>query len=270
MSLQIKILTLKSIIRRLTGIDLSNYKDDFIERRLHMRMSLLGIKTIDEYIRYINTHPNEVHKLLEALAINVSEFFRDGARVWNRFADIIRSLTEQSRFLRIWSAGCAHGEEPYTISIILHEILGSKLPQYMITIYATDIDVDALRKAQEGVYSFNQVKNVPPSLLSKYFLKEGDKYRIKPSVKKLVRFLRHDLLRDPPLRFIDFLVCRNVLIYFSRDAQVTVLRKFYEALKDRGYLMLGLSEAIFGELEKLFVPIDISAKIYAKRRDVAE
>jgi len=256
----------KEIVGRIKGMDISGYKDDFVARRIRARIIALGLETLGEYIRYLQRNPSEADKLLDSLSINVSEFFRD-PWVWDVLKDIFKRIIAEKKIkvLRIWSAGCSKGEEPYSISILLHEILGKRISEYSITIYATDIDRDALRSAEKGIYNISSLRNLSKSLLEKYFIKIGPAtYMVKPEVKKLVKFKRHDMIKDLPFMFMDAIFCRNVLIYFSRDLQEKVLRKFHMALRTGGILILGASEYAFGDALKMFKPLNTRARIFMK------
>ncbi len=256
----------KQIIGNVKSMDVSGYKDDFVARRIKARMIALGIKSYSEYLRYLQSNRSEVDKLLDSLSINVSEFFRD-PWVWNVLSTILKKIifSKKIKVVRIWSAGCSKGEEPYTISILLHEILGSKIKEYSITIYATDIDKDALKWGEKGVYEESSLKNVSKALLRKYFVKIGPTtYIVKPEIKRIIKFRRHDMIKDPPYMFLDAVFCRNVLIYFNKELQESVLRKFHYALREGGILVLGASEYIFGNVLKLFKPLNTRARIFLK------
>ena len=255
---------IKSLVKRIKGIDITGYKDDFLLRRVRARMLALGINSIESYIRYLRNNPSEIDKLLDALSINVSEFFRD-PWVWDKVRKILEQLISSKNIVRIWSAGCSRGEEPYTISIIVNEILSNKKGFKKVTIYATDIDKEAIKEAMEGVYSISALKNVPKHLLYKYFEKVGlTKYRVKDIVKSIVKFKHHDLIKDPPLLFMDMIFCRNVLIYFNKELQSKVIKKFHRSLNSRGYLVLGISEYLPEDLRGLFEVYDLKSRIFRK------
>ncbi len=257
----------KELVRRYSGTDISGYKDDFLYRRIRARMLALNLRSLNDYVTYLRRNPKEVKELLNNISINVSEFFRD-PWVWEEVKKILIKVIESKkplRTLRLWSAGCSKGEEPYTISIILHELLGPKIRNYLITIYATDIDHEALEEASKGVYRINSLRNVPPQLRMKYFEKVGPGlYMVKPEIKQYVKFRRHDLIRDPPLPFMDMVFCRNVLIYFSKELQNKVLLKLWRSLRVGGYLVLGASEYLTGEVVNYFKPVSIRARIFVK------
>ena len=259
---------LKLVIRKRLGIDLSGYKDGFLRRRVYTRMMACRTSTIHEYIKILESSVEERRRLLDALAINVSRFFRDPA-VWKVVIDKVltnslRTALDNNRRLHIWSAGCAHGQEPYTIAIIIHELakrLGGLPP---VKIYATDIDQDALRKARQASYTRAEVADVPLSLLREYFDHADGFFKVKEQVKRLVVFKRHDLIKEPPLNFINIIFCRNVIIYFDKPTQYRVFRSFYKSLIPPAYLVLGATEVLTNEASALFKVVDSYARIYRK------
>ncbi|OYT48304.1 MAG: chemotaxis protein CheR [Desulfurococcales archaeon ex4484_42] len=258
----------KNLLRKYGGIDITGYKDDFIMRRIKARMIALNLKDIDDYIDYLRYNlKKEIIELLNSISINVSEFFRD-PWVWETLRKyVLRVLQSKDvlRVVRIWSAGCSRGEEPYSMAILISELLNDDIKKYTIAIYATDIDKEALSYARRGVYHLNSLRNVPKNILSKYFVPLGDDlYAVKPEIKKMVRFQYHDLTKDPPLPYMDVVLCRNVLIYFSKELQCKVLLNLYKSLKPGGYLVLGASEYLNDELRTYFRPIDLRARIFIK------
>ena len=264
---RIPVYEVKLLIKKMRGLDITGYKDDFVARRIRARMLALGIRDPREYLRYLRRNPSEVDKLVDNLSINVSEFFRD-PWIWPKVQELIEKAINEKRTstLRIWSAGCSRGEEPYTISIIVHEILGERINNYLISIYATDIDMGAINYAIKGIYHYNSLKNMPYRLLVKYFERmQGDYYKIKAHVKSIVKFHYHDLIRDPPLLFMDMVFCRNVLIYFSKELQERIFKKFYTSLRKGGYLVLGTSEYLTENSLKLFEVLDPRARIFVKK-----
>jgi chemotaxis protein methyltransferase CheR len=262
---------LKRKIWERTGLDCSKYKDSYLKRRIGVRLKANGLSSYWEYRKFLEKNPTEYDSLLDAIAINVSEFFRD-VETFDAFKSAVlpQLLSEkkrrQSKILRIWSAGCSFGEEPYTIGIILKEVLGAELSNFLISIHATDFDENALRMAREGIYGASSLKNVDKVVLSKYFLaKEGDgKYQIKDDVKRLVKFKRHELISGKKFSYFDVIFCRNVMIYFSKELQSRLLLDFYDALNDGGYLILGRTEMMIGEAKEKFSCENIRERIYRK------
>ena len=260
---------LKAMLKRRLGIDLSGYKDQFIKRRVYARMLTCNVRSVSRYLRLLERSVEERKSFLDALSINVSCFFRD-SYVWETVKEkVLRKVIEDKIWkkgrIQIWSAGCSHGQEPYTIAILLLELakeLGTLPP---VTIYATDIDGDALERAKTGVYPPSEVRNVPPQLLRAYFRWMDGKYKVRDDVKGFVRFRRHDLITQPPLRFSHVIFYRNVQIYLSKECQLKVLRNFYTSLNPPGYLILGTSETISEEAKDLFEPVSTYARIYKKK-----
>jgi chemotaxis protein methyltransferase CheR len=212
---------------------------------------------------------SEYDRLFDALTINVTNFFRDKStyRVIKETVvpELVSSKKKQGRkIIRVWSAGCASGEEPYSMAILFHKILGDKINDFLISIHATDIDEVSLDKAKSGEYEAGAVSEVDETILKRYF-KRNLKYELKEEIKQMVMFTRHDLISDRPLAHLDVILCRNVLIYFSRDLQMRLFDKFCEALNRGGYLILGKTESLAGESAGLFQPVNIRERIYRKK-----
>jgi len=223
------------------------------------------VESYREYMRLLDDE--EYEKLFEALTINLSYFFRDGTTFEALRDKVLRPLLREkaeqgSRLVRVWSAGCAGGEEPYSVAILFHELLGGELQNWRIRILATDLDAGALEKARRGVYDEFSFRGMDPRYLRRYFdpVSQGE-YAIKPQVAALVKFERHDLIADPPPRRLDLILCRNVLIYFSREQQGRLLKTFHRALNDRGYLVIGKTEVL---MARLFKPLNLKERIYVK------
>ncbi|MHC1610227.1 MAG: CheR family methyltransferase [Candidatus Methanospirareceae archaeon] len=263
---------LKKKICDRTGVDCSNYKDNYLKRRIGLRMKAMGFDedSYDEYSRFLDENPDECKSLIEEITINVTEFFRD-IETFDAFRDevlpelLAEKRERKSRILRIWSAGCSIGEEPYTISIILHERLGSELNNWLISIHATDIDEKALRAARAGIYESQALRNMSKYQISRYFDADGDgRYRIKEEVKHLVRFQRHDLFSERKFSHFDVIFCRNVIIYFRKEFQNQLLLDFYNALNRGGYLILGRTETMTEGVGEKFVCVNRRERIYKK------
>ncbi len=258
------------------GFDFRQYKTSMLKRRLARRLTTTGSGTYLDYARRLDTNPEEYKKLFDDLTINVSHFFRNPLTFELLHKVVLPEMIEYKQrsmdnTIRIWSAGCAHGEEPYSIAILLIELLGKNLKNYNITIYATDIDTDALENAKNGKYSDDSVVEVKKGLLDRYFHCDGN-YRIKEQVKELVDFSYHDLTSEKSIAPInsvfanfDLILCRNVLIYFSRALQDKVFNKFTKNLNKNGYLVLGEAETRSDDMKNNFVCVDSLNKIYQKR-----
>jgi chemotaxis protein methyltransferase CheR len=233
-------------------------------------MHVKGISSYAEYAHYLDKNPAEFKELLDALTINVSEFFRDPT-VWEAFrtsivpAIIKEKIRTPQRELKIWSAGCADGEEPYTIAVSVIDALSYNLRAFKIEIVATDVDLQSLDRARRGAYSPARLRLVRDSVLQRFFTPaDGGNLRISDEVKRLVTFQSHDLFTLPPSLPFDVISCRNVMIYFSPELQQTVFRNFHQALSPSGYLILGKVETPVGEYGTLFKCVDLEEHIYQK------
>jgi chemotaxis protein methyltransferase CheR len=252
------------------GINCAGYKDDFLKRRLEGRMRTLGLASYADYAYYIEKHPSEFTDLYDALTINVSEFFRD-ITVWDALRrDILPPLVREKlasgrKQLKIWSAGIADGEEPYTQAILILETLAYLSRSFRIEVLGTDIDLPSLTRAQRGIYPPARLKLVSKPILQRYFLPNKDgTFSISQNVKDLVTFKSHDLFTPPPSNDFDIISCRNVIIYFSRELQEQLLRNFYNALQPNGHLILGKVETLVGESTPLFASVNLAERIYRK------
>ena len=260
---------LKRVIQHRIGVDLSGYKDDFIRRRVYSRMLSCNVKDINQYLKLLEKNDEEKRRFLDSLDINVSQFFRD-LFVWRIVREkvvkeLMKHMISRKTSIKIWSAGCAHGQEPYTIAMIVSDVCRELNINPSVKIYATDIDDDALKKAKLGFYKQEEVKDVPYFFLKEYFQPEGGGYRVKSEIRNLVFFRKHDLISDPPLLFVNTIFCRNVFIYFSREKQKNVLLKFYQCLYKPAYLILGATENLWTEENSMFEVVDNRAKIYRKK-----
>lgn len=235
-------------IRRERGFDGHQYKRNFLERRLSVRMRARGANSYRAYQALLDRDPHEYPRLMSTLTINLSYFFRDGEVFLSIRDDLLsrliaRRAAKGQRHLTIWSAGCAGGEEPYSLAILLWELLGSELTQWRVKLLATDIDQEVLQKACDGRFSQFSFRGVSEAFLMPYFVRDGPDHLIRPELKRLVTFRHHDLLSDPPPAGpFDLILCRNVLIYFSRQRQGQILSTFHEALGPDGHLVLGKTE----------------------------
>lgn len=230
-------------VHRFFSIDLSLYKEAQMRRRLTSLRNKRGYKNFDSYFNALKQDKELREEFIDRITINVSEFYRNPKR-WDVLREkVFPKLIEQSRGrkLTIWSAACSTGEEPYSLSIMLHE----HFSRVDASIIATDIDEKALEKARQGIYHEQALKDLPPNKKSKYFTFKNDKYYINDSLKRIITFKKHDLLKDPYPQNVDLIVCRNVLIYFTDDAKDIIYRKISEALADHGILFVGSTEQIF-------------------------
>jgi len=228
-------------IKKKTGIDLAQYKEAQMKRRLTTLRAKHGYGSFEAYLAALNADVRLMNEFLDRMTINVSEFWRNPSR-WSALEQrFIPEMLKENARLKLWSAACSTGEEPYTIAMILAELGALE----RTTLLATDLDVKVLEKAQAGVYPERSVREVPPSYMAKYVTKAGDDYRIAEQLKKAVRFQRHNLLLDPFGGGFDLIVCRNVMIYFTEDAKTKLYHRFADALRPGGMLFVGSTEQIF-------------------------
>lgn len=251
--------TLLNYIKRSRGFDLTAYKRTSLVRRLNKRLQATGMNSFADYIDFLEVHPDEFSRLFDTVLINVTNFFRDTSS-WDYIRnDIIPTLLEKKTHdaqIRVWSTGCASGEEAYTLAMVLAEALGPVRFRERVKIYASDVDDDALTQAR-------QVTAIPPDLLEKYFDRVDHRYVFDKDLRRSVIFGRHDLIQDAPISRIDLLLCRNVLMYFNIDAQARVLSRFHFALRDSGFLFLGKAEMLFTH-SNLFRPYDLKRRVFTR------
>lgn len=222
-------------------IDLKAYKPTQLHRRILSLMSRVGVNSVEEYIELLKRDKEQRQKFLDFITINVSEFFRN-PEIFNDLKDKIKiELLPKNKRLKIWSAACSIGAEPYSIAMILDELA----PAGRHTILATDIDSTILERAKRGEYSESEIKNVGKERLERYFNKQGDKYVINNKIKNMVTFKKHDLILDRYDTDFDLIVCRNVIIYFNGDIKDKIYKKFSESLNKHGLLFVGATESIY-------------------------
>src|SRR3989440_11858154 len=235
-------------VSRQASIDFRPYKTTTILRRIGRRMTITHNRTMQDYLEYLKAHPEEVGELVKAFLINVTQFFRDpDAFVALRndiLPQIIAQARERDRVLRIWTAGCATGEEPYSLAMILTDLLEAELPEWSVKIFATDLSETVINFARRGLYAENVLSGVPTAYRDRYFERADHGYRITKSLRQIVIFGQQDLTRSAPFPRIDLLLCRNVLIYFTPELQDYVLTQFSFSLMPGGYLFLGKAETV--------------------------
>ncbi|WP_062198261.1 CheR family methyltransferase [Massilibacterium senegalense] len=239
-------------INRKTGIDLSQYKEAQMKRRLISLYEKKGYKNFQEF--YVAMSKDQVlfDEFLERMTINVSEFYRNKNR-WDVLENkILPEMLQSNRTLKIWSAACSTGEEPYTIAMILSKFL----PMSKIKVLATDLDKTVIERAKAGVYTARSLQEVPKEMVQKYFHKDGISYQISDDIKRTVTFREQNLLADRYDQGFDLIVCRNVMIYFTDDAKDILYRKFNQALKVGGVFFVGSTEQIFNPQKYGFEIID--------------
>jgi two-component system CheB/CheR fusion protein len=249
------------------GFDFTGYKRSTLMRRINRRMTARGLQSISEYRDHLELEPDEFSRLFDSLLINVTGFFRDPS-AWEALRDevlpgLVLAAKGNNRPIRIWSAGCATGEEAYTLAIMLAEALGPEGFSSRVKIYATDLDEDALQQARAGTYSERQVADVPEELRAKYFEPVTMRYSFSRDLRRQVIFGRNDLTKDAPISRVDLLVARNTLMYFTAEAQARIIRKFYFALANPGYLFLGKAEMLLSHGDR-FEPVDLRKRLFRK------
>jgi two-component system, chemotaxis family, CheB/CheR fusion protein len=254
-------------LHRDRGVDFRSYKRPTILRRLGRRMAATNCETLDEYSRYVEEHPGEYRQLIGAFLIKVTEFFRDPELFDYLREDVLPGLIEEAREeenqLRIWSAGCATGEEAYSLAILASEVLGREAGLFNVRIFATDIDEDAVRFARRGLYPPSALKGLSEEQIRRYFIEEDGSYQVKKQIRGMIVFGEHDLAQRSPFPHVDLVVSRNVLIYFSNELQRRALQLFAYSLRDGGYLVMGKAESP-SLLDALFAPVDRHNKVYRR------
>jgi two-component system CheB/CheR fusion protein len=257
---------LLQMLRETRGFDFTGYKRSTLQRQVRRRMDARGLSSISEYRDYLELEPEEFSRLFDSLLINVTGFFRDPT-AWQALRDTVLpellAAKGPRRPIRVWSAGCATGEEAYTLAILLAEAIGIEDFISRVKIYATDLDEDALQQARAGVYTERQVAEVPEELRKKYFEPSGSRYAFRRDMRRQIIFGRNDLTRDAPISRVDLLVARNTLMYFNAETQSSIIRKFHFALTDPGFLFLGKAEMLLNHSEQ-FEPVDLRRRLFRK------
>jgi two-component system CheB/CheR fusion protein len=250
------------------GFDFAAYKRSTLARRIDKRMATIDVGSYGEYVDYLQVHPEEFGQLFNAILINVTSFFRDPETFEYLRTDVIPALLQgkgDSEQIRVWSAGCASGEECYSVAIMLAEILGPDPFRDRVKIYATDVDEEELAIARAASYTDRQMEDMPQELRTKYFDRNGSRWIFKKDFRRSVIFGRHDLLDDAPISRVDVLICRNTLMYFNHEAQARIVSRFHFALREGGYLVLGRAEMLLN-FSGWFAPVDLKQRVFLKVR----
>lgn len=245
----------KVLVKEKLNINLFLYKEEQLDRRLKSYFTRNKIDDLDEYARKIASDKAEKEKFLDYVTINVTEFYRN-PELYRDLSKVIQSRGNQN--LKIWSAACSNGAEPYSIAIMLTELGFSSF-----TIHATDLDPNIIKRAKEGIYDEIEIRSLPKDLLNKYFTKKKDKYYILDSLKKNVSFKVHDLLMDKFEKDYDLVLCRNVVIYFNADAKDMLYEKISNSIKPSGLFFVGATENIHDYTRYNFDKV--SSFIYKKK-----
>lgn len=255
------------------GIDLGNYRRQYLERRLATRMRSVGVHSYRQYLDFLDREPTEYAALLDALTINVTDFYRDKTvfEIFRR--EIVPMMIESKmqtrhRMIRVWSAGCATGEEPYSITMSFVDALGEREKDFLLTVLGTDLDPSALAKARLGIYTADKLKSIPLEHQVRYLHMHGDTFSVRPEVARHVKFRQMNLFSERPISVVDVIFCRNVFIYFSREQQAEVLEHFWGALARGGFLVLGRSEKLAPSVSGKFELYNGRERIYRKPMSV--
>ncbi len=260
---------LKRKIKDIIDFNCEFYEEKHLRRRVAIRMRALDIASYREYLKILERDRDERIKLSKVLTVNVTEFFRNPETFEVIKRDVLPELIKLklnngSRVLRMWSAGCADGKEPYSLAMLTKEVLKGR-DDLMVKIMATDIDIDSLEKARLGIYHRNELKGVRRDYIKKYFERDEDAYRIKKELRDMVTFERRDLISDRKYRVVDLILCRNVIIYFSKELKERLFMDFYDSLNMGGFLILGKTENLTGPARKKFTVYNNVERIYRKK-----
>ncbi len=253
-----------AILKKVSGIDFTNYKRTTVFRRIERRMVVTHSPSLATYVTLLGNDEEECSILVKEILIGVTNFFRDPAYFEKLKSTVVRSIVERAEEkepIRVWSAGCSTGEEAYSLAILFREVMEEQNIQRDVKIFATDVDAKAIEQAGKGIFSESIVDDVSQERLSKYFSKKNDQYHISKEIRRLIIFAPHNMLSDPPFGKLDLISCRNVMIYFQPVLQRTLFAVFHSALKSGGYLFLGKSETA-GEYSNVFRSVCSAEKIY--------
>lgn len=252
------------------GMDLGDYRRPYLERRIGARLRSVGVHTYRQYSDLLDRDSAEYDRLIDTLTINVTDFFRDKP-VWDAIRrrvvpDLIAEKSRsRSRTVRIWSAGCATGEEPYSIAMCMLDALGDDADRFLISVLGTDLDPEALAVAGRAVYTSDKLRHIPSSYQVRFTkMKGAGEFEIAPEVRKIVRLAPFNLFDESPLRVVDLVLCRNVFIYLDRARQAKVLENFLRAMGRNSYLVLGRSEKLTTQAAQSLVAVDAKERIYQK------
>jgi two-component system, chemotaxis family, CheB/CheR fusion protein len=253
-------------LKEARGFDFTGYKRSSLMRRVGRRMAQIGVPDYAEYLDHLQVHPEEFTALFNTILINVTGFFRD-AEAWDHLRlDVLPAIVaakDPEAPIRVWSAGCASGEEAYTLAMMIAEGLGPDEFRRRVKIYATDVDEEGLTQARHASYGERDIRGLPPDLLEKYFEPDAGRYTFRKDLRRSVIFGRNDLVQDAPISRIDLLVCRNALMYFNAETQARILSRFHFALAPGGVLFLGKAEMLLSHTN-LFMPIDLKRRLFRK------
>jgi two-component system CheB/CheR fusion protein len=256
---------LLAYLKEARGFDFTGYKRSTLVRRVQRRMREVGIDEYGEYRDRLELHAEEFTALFNTILINVTSFLRD-PDAWDYLrSHVVPELLRRKPLgpLRVWSAGCATGQEAYSAAMLLAEALGPEQVRERVKIYATDVDGDALAQARLGTYTERELAGLPPELLERYFEPTGDRWTFTKDLRRAVIFGRNDLVQDAPISHIDLLLCRNTLMYFNAETQSRIVQRFHFALNESGTLFLGKAEMLLSH-GMLFAPLDLRRRFFRK------
>jgi two-component system CheB/CheR fusion protein len=256
-----------TLLRGRTGQDFFNYKLATIQRRVERRMSVCSVDTLADYARVMRDNTDEAVLLMRELLISVTNFFRDPeayAALEQRVMPVLFQRRAAEDQVRVWSAGCATGEEAYSVAMMLAERASSMVDAPAVQVFATDLDEKAIAAARDGLYAEADVADLSPARLARFFQREPGGYRVRRELREMVLFAHHNVTRDPPFSHLDLIVCRNLLIYLNRSIQERLIEMFHFSLRPGGFLFLGTSETADGYAE-LFSTVDKEAHIFESR-----
>jgi two-component system CheB/CheR fusion protein len=250
-------------LKRNRSFDFTGYKRSTLMRRVEKRMRVVEVDDYAAYTDYLEVHPDEFAHLFDTILINVTSFFRD-PDAWDAVkAELATRFAENGAPVRVWSAGCASGEETYTLVMVLCELLGMEGFRERVKVYATDVDGAALGEARAAVYDEKALAGLPEGYAERYFEQVAGKFVFRNDLRRFVIFGRHDLVQDAPISHLDLLVCRNTLMYFNAEIQSRILARFHFGLGSAGLLFLGKAEMMRSHAS-LFSPVDLKARLFAK------
>ena len=257
--------TLCRVVFRKAGMDLRPYKEKYLRRRVAVRLRATGCAGLEEYVALLKREERELERLVLCLTIHVSTFFRNPSTfqaIETEVFPVLFAATSKGP-LRFRSVGCARGEEPYSLAILVREHLGGMSRRPEVRIEAIDISEKVLSEARGGIYLRSRLKGLDPSLEKKYFVGD-DSCRLVPEIRDMVTFRHGDILTDPPEGTLDFVLCRNLLIYIEREAQEEIVENFSRILRPGGFLALGRTEVLVGSARECFEVVDARERIYRK------
>ena len=260
---------LKRVVTESTGFNCEQYKEAHFRRRINIRVRATNSESYEEYLRLLKKNSGEHKDLITALTINVSEFFRNPETFGVIEKEVIPLLIKSRsdslvKSIRIWSAGCATGEEAYSLAILLHRVLGRDFERYRISIMGTDIDNFSLEKARKGIYRENVLKNVDASIRESYFIRQGETYQVSDQLRSMIHFKRHDMISEPSTNRFDLIICRNVMIYLKKEIQEQLQLNFHQALNRGGFFVIGKAETLLGTASNRFKPYNARERLYIK------